>query len=306
MRVVIAGGSGYIGRELVRSFLSEGAEVLVLSRNPGPGTAGAPSIQWDGRSPGRWHEAVDGAELLINLAGERVAGPSPRYRWSADRKRLLAASRAEAGRALVAAVEAATHRPRLLIQASGIDYYAPGEVVADESTLQGVGFLSRLVAEEWEPSTAPVELLGTRRLVLRLAPLLGPGSPVLGPLLLQHRLFAGGPLGHGQQWFPWIALEDLIGALRFLAAKETASGAYNLVAPGIVRNAELSRILGALLGRPSWLPAPAFALRLAFGEMADTLLEGVRAEPARLLAEGYQFRRPDLPSALRASLATRS
>ncbi|HUX41707.1 MAG TPA: TIGR01777 family oxidoreductase [Rectinemataceae bacterium] len=309
MRVVLAGGSGYIGASLAASHLTEGSELVVLTRGSEsalPGDApGLRRVAWNGRDPGPWCAALDGADLVVNLAGERVAGPGFAYRWTEARKRLLASSRVEAGKALVAGIAACSRRPQVFVQASGIDYYAAGESRATEDARSGDGFLSRLVADEWEPSTAGVESMGLRRIVLRIGPVIGAGSPVLAPLLLQHRLFAGGPLGPGAQWFPWIAVDDLVGALRFLVARQECFGAYNLVAPGILRNAELSKALARALGRPSWLPTPAFALRLAFGEMAETLLNGVRAIPKRLLEAGYRFVSPDIDTALSSALASR-
>lgn len=307
MRVVVAGGTGFIGKRIVDSYLADGAEVVVLTRGASEARPDDPPNllrqKWDGRGPGEWQRHVDGAEVIVNLAGERVAGPGLRYRWTEGRKRLLSSSRVEAGRALVAAVSAAARKPSVFVQASGIDYYPAGEVVETEDSLHGDGFLSRLVADEWEPSTSAVELLGVRRIVLRIAPVLGPGSPVLGPILLQHRFHLGGPIGHGRQWFPWVSLEDLVCALRFLAERGECSGPYNMVSPIILRNAELSAAIGRAMSRPSWLPAPSFILRIAFGEMADTLLYGVRASPKRLLEAGYRFRDPDLSEVLRRMLS---
>ena len=308
-QVVIAGGRGYLGRSIAEAWSSLGKEVVVLTRGEGAAFPSRPGLvfrTWD-PSPSAAGEdlavLMEGAFLVVNLAGERVAGLGPRYRWSEKRKSLLVASRREAGQALVAAIRKTARPPSVFVQASGIDYYAPGEEGRDEGSPPGSSFLSRLVAQEWEPSTAPVEALGVRRIILRLGPVLGPGSPVLAPLVLQHRLFAGGPLGRGRQWFPWIALGDLVGALVHLVGLPESKGPYNLVAPGLVRNEELSRILGRLLGRPSWLRTPAFALRLALGEMAGTLREGVGAEPARLLGSGYSFSRPNLEGALVEALA---
>ncbi len=310
MRVVIAGGSGYLGARLTDSWLALGAEAIVLTRGAASARAGDPPglrrVSWDGRRVDDWVASLEEADIVVNLAGERVAGAGLRYRWSEGRKRLLASSRVDAGRALVAGLSSVSRRPSVFVQASGIDFYASGEALASEETIHGEGFLSRLVSQEWEPSTAGVEALGLRRLVLRIAPVIGAGSPVLAPLLLLHRLYVGGPIGGGAQWFPWISIEDLVGALHFLVGDPGASGSYNLVAPGSVRNAELSRALGRILGRPSWLPVPALALRLALGEMADTLLEGVRAEPRRLLDAGYRFCHPDLTGALEAALSPRA
>ena len=306
MRVVLAGGSGYLGDSIAASYLAQGSEVVVLTRGSTQSRAGDPPglrrVAWDGRTQGAWREALEDADLVVNLAGERVAGSGLRYRWTEARKRLLISSRVEAGRALVAAIAASSRRPRVFVQASGIDCYPSGEVVSTEGTRAGDGFLSRLVADEWEPSTAGVETLGLRRIVLRIGPVIGSGSPVLAPLAAQHRFLLGGPIGTGLQWFPWIATEDLVGALRHLAARDDCAGAYNLVAPGILRNAELSRAIGRIMGKPSWLSTPGFALRLAFGQMADTLLEGVRAVPKRLLESGYVFMRPDIDSALMVAL----
>jgi uncharacterized protein (TIGR01777 family) len=308
MKIIIAGGTGYVGRALAASFLATGDEVLVLSRGGASAEAragveqGPQALLWDGKTQGLWSRAVDGAGLVVNLAGERVAGPSPAYRWTPARRRLLQESRRNAGCALVEAISAASVRPGVFIQASGIDYYPPGEGPAREGDAPGTGFLSRLVAEDWEPSTEAVESLGVRRIVARLGPVLGSGSPVLSPLLLQHRLCAGGPVGSGRQWMSWVALADLVGGLRHLAMDSQARGAFNLVAPGSLRNAELSAALGRVLHRPSWLPLPSFALRLAFGGMADTLLLGVRAEPRRLLDSGYSFRFPEIGAALEASI----
>ncbi|MFZ4617120.1 MAG: TIGR01777 family oxidoreductase [Rectinemataceae bacterium] len=311
MKVVIAGGTGYVGRALVASFLGTGDEVLVLSRGGVSADASAgverrpQALRWDGKTQGPWSHALDGADLVVNLSGERVAGPSPAYRWTPARRRLLAESRRDAGGALVEAIIAASVRPGVFIQASGIDYYPPGEGLAREGDAPGTGFLSRLAARDWEPSTEAVETLGVRRIVARLGPVLGSGSPVLAPLLRQHRLCAGGPVGSGRQWMSWVALADLVGGLRHLAADPHAQGAFNLVAPGSLRNAELSEALGRILHRPSWLPLPSFALRLAFGAMADTLLLGVRAEPRRLLDAGYSFRFPEIGAALEASIPDR-
>ncbi|HUX38110.1 MAG TPA: TIGR01777 family oxidoreductase [Rectinemataceae bacterium] len=306
MKVVIAGGSGYLGEKLAGSWSARGAELIVLTRGRAEARPGDPPglhrVAWDGRTVKDWVSSLEGADIVVNLAGERVAGSSLRYRWSGERKRLLASSRVDAGRALVAGISAITRRPSVFVQASGIDYYASGEALATEEAIHGESFLSRLVSHDWEPSTAAVEALGLRRLILRIAPVIGSGSPVLAPLVLQHRLYIGGPVGGGGQWFPWISIEDLVGSLHFLVDHDNSSGSYNLVSPGSVRNAELSSTLGKVLGRPSWLPIPALVLRLALGEMADTLLEGVRANPKRLLEEGYRFIHSELRTALEAAL----
>lgn len=305
MRVIITGGTGYIGRRLAASLATDGHEVIVLSRDPGQdnqGPQGIKAVKWDGRTAQGWGHLADGADAVVNLAGERIAGASPAYRWTAERKQRICDSRQNAGQAVMEAIRSASQKPAVLVQASGIDYYQTGDDVATEVSPPGGGFLSHVCRDCWEPATQEAETLGVRRAIIRTGPVIGPNSPVLGPMMLQHNLFAGGRIGSGQQWFSWVHLDDVVGAIRFLIENPTAAGAFNLCAPQPVTNAELSKTLGKVLGRPSWLPAPAAAFRLAFGEMAATLLEGVRAQPKRLLEAGYVFRFPQLEAALRNSV----
>ena len=258
---------------------------------------------WYGRSAKGWGHLADGAGAIINLAGERVAGASPALRWSEERKRRICQSRQQAGAAVVEAVAAAQVKPGVVVQMSGIDYYATGNTVTTEESPSGSGFLSHVVRDCWEESTAKLDELGVRRVVVRTAPVLGAASPIVGPIVLQHKLFVGGTLGNGKQWFPWVHLTDVVNVIRFLIDTPAAQGPFNLVAPEMVTNADLSKAVGRVLGRPSWLPAPAFAFKLAFGEMSVTLLEGVRAQPKRLSDLGYQFQFPTLEAALRESIA---
>jgi uncharacterized protein (TIGR01777 family) len=302
MRAIITGGTGYIGQPLAARLAQDGYEVIILTRQPADAVgvpAGVQAVRWDGRTTQGWGHLVDGADAIVNLAGERMAGPSPAYRWTDSRKRILCDSRRNPGLALTEAVAAAAVKPKVLIQGSGLDYYQAGDAIATEDMPPGSGFLSYVCKECWEPSTQEVEAMGTRRAIIRTAPVIGENSAILAPLILQHKLFAGGRIGSGQQWFSWVHLDDVIGAIRFLIEQEEAKGPFNLVAPNPVINAELSQTLGRLLGRPSMVPAPAVAFRLAFGEMASTLLEGVRGKPQRLLDLGYDFRFATLESALK-------
>lgn len=305
MKVIITGGTGFIGRHLSATLTRDGHHVIVLSRNPSQVTGMPVGVQmekWDGRSAQGWGPLADGADAIVNLAGERLAGASPAYRWTEERKRQICESRQNAGLAVTEAVRNAQRKPAVVVQASGINYYDTGDAIATESTPAGAGFLPHVVRDCWEPSTAQVESMGVRRAIIRTAPVLGPGSPVLGPMVLQHKLMGGGRIGDGKQWFSWVHVDDVAGAIRFLIDSPAGSGPFNLAAPEAVTNADLSKTLGRVLGRPSWLPAPAFAFKLAFGEMSMTLLEGVRAEPQRLLALGYAFRFPTLEPALRNSV----
>jgi uncharacterized protein len=305
MRIIITGGTGWIGRQLAANLAADQHEVIVLSRNPDQPVklpASTRVERWDGRSAAGWGQWADGADAIVNLAGERLAGPSPAYRWTEKRKQAICDSRRNAGLAVTEAVRIAKNKPKVLIQASGINYYDTGDALVDETAPAGSGFLPHVVSACWEASTVEVETLGVRRAIIRTGPVLGPDSPVLAPILLQFKLFGGGTIGNGKQWFPWVHIDDVIGVTRFLIDNPAGAGPFNLVAPNPVTNAEMAKIVGGVLGRPSWLPAPSFAFKLAFGEMAMTLLEGVHAEPKRLRELGYTFRFPTLETALQSTV----
>ena len=304
MRFIITGGTGTIGRALASDLLTNGYEVVVLSRNPAKGEDVLPPgiriVGWDAKSSEGWVEWADGAAAIINLAGARLAGPNPlKLRWTEKRKNLICESRLLAGQAVTQAIEAVSKKPKVLVQASGINFYATGDEIATEETPPGDGFLSHVCADCWEISTKPVEDLGVRRVIIRTGPMLHPESGPLPPMVLQSKLFLGGPLGSGRQWFSWIHPADVVGGIRFLLDHPEASGAFNLCAPNPLTNAAFSQVLGRILRRPSILPIPSFALKLLFDEMASTLLTGVRAVPTRLQSMGYPFRFPEVETALK-------
>ncbi|MGB9890899.1 MAG: TIGR01777 family oxidoreductase [Anaerolineae bacterium] len=295
-RILVTGGTGLIGRALSAELVAAGYEVVVLSRNPQRAGV-APEVRveaWDGRTAQGWDHLADGAYAIVNLAGENLAGG----RWTADRKRRIRQSRLDAGQAVVEAVRAAARKPAVVVQASGIGYYGPhGDEEVTEDFPPGSDFLGRL-AVEWEASTAPVEGMGVRRVVIRTGVVLSREGGALPRLALPFRFFLGGPLGNGRQWVPWIHIADEVRAIRFLLEQGAAQGPYNLAAPHPLPNRELARALGQVLRRPAWLPVPAFALRLLLGEMAAVLLTGQRALPKRLLEAGFAFRFPDGEAAL--------
>jgi len=304
MRIIITGGTGLIGRALTESLVSEGHETIVLSRAPERATglpAGARIERWDACTAEGWGHLAEGADAIVNLAGASLAGegflPS---RWTAERKRLIRDSRINAGHAAVQAVEGVSDRPGVVIQASGAGYYGPhGDEELAEDAAPGNDFLAQIASDDWEPSTAPVETLGVRRAIIRSGPVLSAKGGALPRMMLPFRLFVGGRMGSGRQWFPWIHVADEVAAIRFLIENEAASGPFNLVAPHPLTNAAFSRVLGRVMGRPSLVPVPAFALRLAFGEVASVLLEGQRAVPRRLSELGFTVRFPDAEPALR-------
>lgn len=302
MRIIIAGGTGFIGRELCRSLQADLHELIVLSRNPAKSNlpAGVQSVQWDGRTADGWSHFLDGADAIVNLAGESIGGKGfPPARWTAVQKQRILQSRLQSSAAIVAAIEAVANKPKVLIQSSGIDYY--GHVASDqeidENGRKGVGFLSD-VTLQWEAATQAVEAMGVRRAIIRTASVLSLKEGPLPQMLLPFKLFAGGPFGNGQQWFSWIHIEDQVRAIRFLIGNEAASGPFNLCAPHTLRQKEAAKLIGQAMSRPAFVPAPAFALRLMLGEMADLLLNGRRAVPKRLLNAGFTFKYPHLADAL--------
>lgn len=298
MRIIITGGSGLIGRAVAREMGGAGHEVVVLTRDPartGPLPPGTRAVQWDGKTAGDWAKLLDAGTAIVHLAGDGVASG----RWTDEKKRRIRQSRVESGRAVLAAVRQAKSRPRALLQGSAVGYYgACGDEVVDESHPPGDDFLAR-VCVEWEAATAEAAALGVRRPVLRTGIVLSDEGGALPRLALPFRAMAGGPLGSGRQWFPWIHIADEVGAIRFLIEREDADGPFNLSAPEPLTNRDFSRALGRVLTRPSFAPAPGFALRLLLGEMADALLHGQRAVPRRLLDLGCVFRYPEAAGALR-------
>lgn len=297
MNILITGGTGMIGSALAASLVADGHSVWVLTRSSSGARLpfGAQPLVWDGRTPHGWGERLSEMDGVVNLAGATIG----QWPWTAARKRVLVESRLQAGRAVAQAFELANPRPRVLIQSSGINYYGlRGDERIGEDAPPGQDFLGRL-STEWEESSRPVEALGVRRVVVRTAIVLDARAGVLPLMALPVRLFAGGPLGSGRQGLPWIHLRDQVGALRFVLENDQASGAFNFCAPDVVSNGQFIRTLAKVLRRPYWLPAPAFALKLALGGMSETLLHGQFAEPRRLLALGYAFKFPMLADALR-------
>ena len=297
MRVVITGGSGVIGRALSASLARDHHEVIILSRHPEQ-VVGLPAVvraeRWNPHIAEECRHLVEEADAVVNLAGENIAA----RRWTVDRKKQIRDSRLNAGRAMLQALESATRRPRVVIQASAVGYYGLcGDEELNEESPPGKDFLAQL-AIDWEASTAQIERLGVRRAIIRTGVILSPEGGAFPRLLLPFRLFVGGPLGSGRQWFPWIHIADEVGAIRFLLENESASGPFNLSAPHPVTNADFARMVGRQTKRPAFLPTPAFLLRLLFGEMATVLLDGQRAFPGRLMLMGYNFRFPEAAGAL--------
>ena len=295
--VLITGGTGLLGQVLAASLTDDGHQVIVLSRNPARTTGLADGVRvehWDAHTAQGWGHLVNDVDAIINLAGENIAAG----RWTAKRRRRIIESRLNAGQAVVQAVESAAHKPRVVIQASGIGYYGScGNEEMAEGAPAGKDFLAQL-AIDWEASTAQVESWGVRRAIIRTGVVLSSRGGALPRMLLPFRLFIGGRLGSGQQWLPWIHMADEVGAIRLLIDNESARGPFNLSSLNPLTNTDFGRIVGKQLRRPSFMPVPSFVLRFLFGEMATLLLYGQRTVPQRLMQLGFTFRFPNVDSAL--------
>jgi len=302
MRIIIAGGSGLIGRALTSALITDGNDVIILGRNPGK-AVGMPSavkiLQWDGKTIGDWGSEMNNCDVVINLVGENLSGngvlPS---RWTKERKERLLFSRVDAGKVLSKAIETSIKKPSVFIQASGIGIYGTQrEKLFTEESDVGNDYLANL-SKLWETSSEQVETLGVRRVVVRSGVVLSPKGGALRPIILPYKFFIGGPIGDGQQVYSWIHIEDEVNAIRFLIKQDQASGVFILSSPNPVTNDEFGRTVSSVMKRPHYLQIPGFAMRLAFGEVANMVLEGQRVIPTKLLSEGYRFKYPTLVEAL--------
>jgi uncharacterized protein len=300
MRAIITGGTGFQGKYLITELANAGYEVIVLSRHPDQYKLKLPDgvrlEWWDAKSSQGWGSLADGADAIVNLAGENMAAG----RWTEKSKQEIRSSRVNAGKAIVQSIEQVPNKPKVVIQASAVGYYGTREdQKISEDSPPGNDFQAS-VCLDWEASTAPVDRMGVRRVVIRTGLPLATDGGVLERFLLPFKLYAGGPLGSGKQWIPWIHMADQVGAIRFLIENPGLSGAFNLCSPNPVTNKQLAQAIGKAMGRPSILPVPGFAMKLVFGQMADEmLLVGWRELPDRLLKAGYRFRFPEIDPALR-------
>ncbi len=293
MRVFVTGATGLIGRALSAALLERGHEVVALSRRERPGLpAGARAVRGDPARAGPWQEELWRCDACVNLAGEPVAGG----RWTEERKRAIRDSRVLSTRNVAAAI--AERGPAVLVNGSAVGYYGSrGDEMLDESSPPGEGFLSE-VCREWEAAAEPARKRA-RVALLRTGVVLAREGGALEQMVRPFKLFAGGPLGRGAFWQPWIHLADEVGLALLALEGEAAAGPLNATAPEPARNRDLAREIGRALGRPSLVPAPAFALGLALGEMAQVVLASQRVVPRRALELGFRFRFPRLDGALR-------
>jgi len=298
-RIVVGGGSGYIGTALVQHLTARGDSVTVLTR--GEPRDGRPSyVRWNPYEIGDWAQVVDGADAVVNLTGERAVG----VRYTEAVKQRLYDSRIGSTRSLVQAIERAKVRPAVLVSASAVGFYGsrPSWERLDEGAAAGTDFLARLCVD-WEAAAEPARKLGVRVVSPRIGVVLGPGDGPLKVMALPFKLFVGGKLGAGDQGISWIHLDDAVAALTRCIDDATLPDKVNICSPSPVSNAELSAAIAHELHRPSFFTVPRFALKALFDEGAETILTGQFAVPRALEAHGFRFRAPDLRDALARSLS---
>jgi len=296
MRVGVVGATGFVGRALVAALTGRGDAVVAFSRDPAKARRALPGVA-DARSlEAITAEGVADLDAVVNLAGESIGAK----RWDAEYKAAILESRVRTTRRVVDAIGAAGRRPQVLVNASAVGFYGPrGDEEVTEATPSGDDFLSG-VCREWEREAERVSTFGVREVRLRLGVVLGDGGGSLEKMLLPFKMFVGGPVGDGQQWFSWVHRDDVVGAIVWALDHPTLRGPVNVTAPEPVRFRDFAEALGRRLRRPSWLPVPAFALRLAMGEMAEVVVTGQRAVPAALIADGYSFKYSRIDDALTA------
>lgn len=300
MRILVSGSTGFLGTALVETLEGQGHAIARLLR---PGTSlknaaggrGQTAVSWDPVAGQFDAAAADGAEALIHLAGASIAEGG----WNASRKELLRTSRIAATRHLIGALAKLQRPPRVIVAASAIGYYGNrGDETLTEASAPGSDFLAGL-CREWEAETARGTEFGARVVSLRFGIILAAQGGALPRMALPFKLGAGGRLGGGRQWMSWLTLTEVIGIIQFALAHSALTGPVNAVTPNPVRNGEFTGVLAKALHRPALFPAPAFALRLALGEMADALLlVSQRVIPSKLVDSGYAFLQPSLASAL--------
>jgi len=301
MKVIVTGSTGLVGRALIRSLLSDGHEVTRLVRGGAQGfrAPGTAAVHWDPQRGEIDAQELEGHNAAVHLAGEPIA----EGRWDEAKKRRIIESRAQGTRLLAEALAGLSAKPGVLVSASATGFYGNrGDEVLREESASGGDFVSE-VCREWEKGTLAASRAGIRVVHLRIGLVLSAEGGALPKMLTPFKLGLGGRLGSGRQYVSWITLEDLVRVIRRALEDEEMRGPVNTVAPGAVTNAEFTKAIGHALGRPTFMAVPAFAVRLAFGEVADELLlASTRAEPARLREAGFEFRHPEIGEALRSVL----
>ncbi|PKO10819.1 MAG: TIGR01777 family protein [Chloroflexi bacterium HGW-Chloroflexi-2] len=298
MKILISGGTGLIGKALIKNLIKTGDQVLVLTRSK-DGQEDSDSkkyIEWDARSSEPLIPFLKDINAVINLAGDNIGNGN----WTKAKKERIISSRVQAGNALSKAIIDSGDKPDVFIQASAVGYYGSSlDETFDESSPNGKGFQAD-VAQKWENSSGVLDAVGIRRVIIRMGIVLDAKSGALPLMVLPFKLFAGGPLGSGRQYVSWIHLQDDVRAIDFVMRNPKLSGAVNLTAPTSYPNKDFGKVVGKVMRRPYWFPVPAFGLKLVLGEKSELVLDGQNVYPRKLLEHGFQFKYPDLESALRS------
>lgn len=300
MKILLAGATGFIGKPLIDALIQEKHELILLTRHPSKMNA-RPELKvldWDGKKLGQWSEKAAGVDAVINLSGAGIAD----QRWTAARKQEILDSRMDSTRVLVEFMRRSSSKSKVFINSSAVGYYGnvpEGDVT--ENTPKGNGFLAD-ICDAWEKEAKAAESLGIRVVLIRTGIVLEKGGGALAKMLFPFQIFAGGPLGSGRQWFPWIHRDDEIGLILFSLQNHAIQGAVNATAPNPLTMKDFCSTLGKVMHRPSWAPVPGFMLHILLGEMADMLLGGQKAIPQKALRNGYRFKYPELQASLQAIL----
>lgn len=301
MKVAITGATGFVGSILVQRLHGEGHKIVVLTRNtafaqkvfPSEAFSNLEIVAYTPNTSGSWQSVIASCDGVVNLAGE----PIGEGRWTPERKQEILNSRKLGTQKIVEAIANANPKPTVLINASAIGYYGTNETASfDEASLSGNDFLAQ-VCQAWEAEATKVKDAGVRLVILRFGIVLGNGG-ALGKMIPAFKLFAGGPIGSGRQWFSWIHVDDLVNLIVQALTKPEIEGVYNATAPNPVRMADLSQTLGRVMNRPSWLPVPGFAIEALLGDGAIVVLEGQQVIPKRTVETGFEYKYPNLQSAL--------
>jgi uncharacterized protein len=301
MKIAIAGATGFVGSRLVEQLQAQGHQILILTRSPQQASNRFSTAEVVGYNPlksGDWQASIDGCDAIINLAGEPIA----EKRWTPTQKRVMLESRQVGTEKIVEAIEKATAKPPVLINASAIGYYGTSETSKfDEKSPAGSDFLAE-VCTKWETAAQAASATGTRVVILRLGIVLGENGGALGKMLAPFSAFVGGPIGSGKQWFSWIHRDDVVKLIVAALTDTNMQGVYNATAPNPVTMETFAQTLGTVMSRPSWLPVPNFALEALLGEGAIVVLQGQQVIPTQTLAQGFEFQYPTLKPALTAIL----
>lgn len=301
MKIAISGATGFVGSRLVARLHAEGHRILVLTRNttfaqkvfPPQAFPNLEIIAYTPIVSGAWQDTIAGCDGVVNLAGEPIA----EGRWTPERKQEILNTRKLGTQKIVEAIAKSQPQPSVLVNTSAIGYYGTSETASfDEDSANGKDFLAQ-VCQEWEAEARKVKDTNVRLVILRFGIILGNGG-ALGKMITPFKLFAGGPIGTGQQWFSWIHLDDIVSLIIQALTKSTMEGVYNGTAPQPVSMNDLSTTMGKVMNRPSWLPVPGFAIEAILGDGAKVVLEGQQVLPKRTLESGFEYQYPNLQSAL--------